>query len=106
VARRFLVEAEDSAGSTAELAGPTVREFLEDWLVQSAPTRRATTSASYECCVRDHVLPHLGEVRLCELTPERITPLVTLRVRLAPAVCGVHTLKPVRCRADVLVGCR
>ena len=40
--------------------------------MQSAPTRRATTSDSYERCVRDHVLPHLGEVGLRELTPERI----------------------------------
>ena len=34
--RRFLVRG----------GGPTVREFLEDWLVQSAPTRRTTTSSS------------------------------------------------------------
>ena len=46
--------------------------------MQSAPTRRATTSDSYERCVRDHVLPHLGEVRLRELTPERIRNWQTL----------------------------
>ncbi|MEX1008146.1 MAG: Arm DNA-binding domain-containing protein [Acidimicrobiia bacterium] len=76
--RRFLVDVEDDAQGTAEVAGLTVAEFLEDWLVQSAPTRRATTSDSYERCVRDHVLPHLGEVRLCELTPERIRNWQTL----------------------------
>jgi hypothetical protein len=46
--------------------------FLADWLVQSAPTRRATTSVSYERCVRDHVLPYLGDVLLCSLTPEDV----------------------------------
>jgi integrase len=70
--RRFLVDVEDGANASREPASPTVAQFLGDWLGQSAPTRRATTSDSYERCVRDHVLPHLGEVRLCELTPERI----------------------------------
>jgi hypothetical protein len=37
--RRFLVETEDRADDPGCASGPTVREFLEDWLVQSAPTR-------------------------------------------------------------------
>ena len=76
--RRYLVDVEDGADGTAEPDGQTVAEFLEEWLVQSAPTRRATTSDSYERCVRDHLLPHLGEVRLRELTPERIRNWQTL----------------------------
>lgn len=44
--RRFLVEAEDHASEPASRIGPTLREFLEDWLVQSASTRRPTTSVS------------------------------------------------------------
>ncbi len=42
--RRYLVELEDGVEACTEL-GPTVAEFLNDWLVQSAPTRRATTHA-------------------------------------------------------------
>jgi hypothetical protein len=67
--RRFLVDVEDGTSSPA---GPTVREFLEDWLAQSAPTRRTTTSVSYERCVRDHVMPFLGELSLGELGADRV----------------------------------
>jgi integrase len=70
--RRFLVEAEDGASERDCRRRPTVREFLEDWLVQSAPTRRPTTSSSYERCMRDYVLPHLGDVTLAELGPEHV----------------------------------
>ena len=38
--RRFLVELEDEGELVAAgVAGPTVAEFLADWLVQSEPTR-------------------------------------------------------------------
>ena len=71
--RRFLVELEDEAAQVATSGpGPTVEEFLTDWLVQSEPTRRATTSVSYERCVRDHVVPYLGEVLLRELAPDHV----------------------------------
>ena len=61
--RRFLVELEDEAAQVAAgEPGPAVGEFLTDWLVQSEPTRRPTTSVSYGRCVRDHLVPYLGEV--------------------------------------------
>lgn len=71
--RRFLVELEDDdERSASRCSGPTVAEFLTDWLVQSQPTRRATTSVSYERCVRDHVVPHLGAVSLLDLAPDHV----------------------------------
>lgn len=71
--RRFLVELDDEGDrAAAGAAGPTVAEFLTDWLVQSEPTRRPTTSVSYERCVRDHVVPYLGEVVLRELAPDHV----------------------------------
>ncbi len=71
--RRFLVELEDEAAQVAVGGpGPTVNEFLTDWLVQSEPTRRPTTSVSYERCVRDHVVPYLGDVLLRELAPDHV----------------------------------
>ena len=54
------------------MAGPTVAEFLTDWLVQSEPTRRPTTSVSYERCVRDHMVPFLGDVVLRDLAPDHV----------------------------------
>jgi integrase len=71
--RRFLVELEDEAAQVAAgEPGPTVEEFLSDWLVQSEPTRRPTTSVSYKRCVRDHVVPHLGDVPLSGLAPDHV----------------------------------
>jgi integrase len=69
--RKFLVELETDRGDHRD-AGPTVAEFLTDWLVQSQPTRRATTSVSYERCVRDHVVPYFGDVLLRELKPDDV----------------------------------
>ncbi len=71
--RRFLVELEDEAAQVATGGpGPTVEEFLTDWLVQSEPTRRPTTSVSYERCMRDHVVPYLGDVVLRDLAPDHV----------------------------------
>lgn len=71
--RRFLVELEDEAAQVcAGERGQTVAEFLADWLVQSAPTRRPTTSVSYERCVRDHTVPVLGAVMLADLSPDHV----------------------------------
>ena len=90
--RRFLVEFEDeSAKIAAGGLGPTVEEFLADWLVQSEPTRRPTTSVSYERCVRDHVVPFLGDVVLRELAPDHVRSWQTALLR-----------KPLRFRDGVL----
>ena len=70
--RRFLVDLEDGSSRIDEVVGPTVEEFLTDWLVQSEPTRRPTTSVSYERCVRDHVVPYLGHVVLRDLLPDDV----------------------------------
>ena len=63
---------DESAKIAAGGPGPTVEEFLTGWLVQSEPTRRPTTSVSYERCVRDHVVPFLGDVVLRELAPDHV----------------------------------
>ena len=68
--RRFLVDAEDAAGQAGdERRSVTVEAFLVDWLVQSASTRRATTSVLYEQLVRQHIVPHLGAGVLGALAP-------------------------------------
>ena len=71
--RRFLVELEDGADQRgAEVPSPTVAAFLLEWLEQSAPTRRPTTSVSYERLVRQHIAPHLGTITLAALAPADI----------------------------------
>src|SRR5680860_182941 len=94
--RRFLVELEDeSVQVAAPVAGPTVEEFLTDWLVQSEPTRRATTSVSYERCVRDHVMSYLGEVLLRELAQQDLAEVRHHVVAHAPLV-GNRRCRPAR----------
>jgi integrase len=72
--RRFLVEAEDrsSAEGAPSSEGPTVGAFLADWLVQSAPTRRASTTVGYRTCIERYVLPHLADVPLRDLGPTEV----------------------------------
>jgi integrase len=82
--RRYLVEAEDRAHQPAAVdVGPTVAEFLLDWLEQSAPTRRATTSVLYDRFVRQHIVPHLGEILIRNLAPADIRAWHTVLLRKA-----------------------
>lgn len=46
----------------------TLEDFLEIWLTEViAPERRATTHEDYRQIVRKYIVPHLGQVRLCDL---------------------------------------
>ncbi len=73
--RRFLVELETASEPTRP--SMTVEAFLTDWLVQSASTRRATTSMSYESVIATRLVPHLGHLDLRELAPAHIRELHT-----------------------------
>jgi hypothetical protein len=73
--RRFLVAAE--LPPRPDRPTVTVEGFLADWLVQSAPTRRPTTSRSYERVVKWFLVPHLGGLELCELVPVHIRGMHT-----------------------------
>ena len=68
--RRFLVAAEQPPRPDRPTV--TVEGFLADWLVQSAPTRRPTTSRSYEQVVEWFLVSHLGGLELCGLAPVHI----------------------------------
>jgi integrase len=53
--------------------GPTVADYLDQWLEQIArPRIRPKTHAEYERCIRLHLKPRLGRERLTSLTPQRI----------------------------------
>jgi Arm DNA-binding domain len=103
--RRFLVEAEDHASEPASRIGPTLREFLEDWLVQSASTRRPTTSVSTSSASPSprQACPRSASTT-CFTPPRRWRwPLASTEGRVGaarPRVGGVHTrcLQPPRPR--------
>jgi integrase len=59
--------------NTPALSAPTVTEFLRFWLRDVVPmTVRPTTAASYATIVENRLIPALGSVRLCRLSPEHI----------------------------------
>lgn len=55
---------------TAAQRKMTVREYLEEWLDRHGPANlRPSTMASYKSQIRTHILPHIGDVPLGQLTP-------------------------------------
>lgn len=60
--------------------GPTVAEYLTDWL-KGRVFLRASSRASYEAHIRVHITPLLGEKPLGEVTPGDVDRLVQQLVR-------------------------
>jgi site-specific recombinase XerD len=62
-------------GDTATAEGWTVERWLRYWL--TTRTRiRPTTLRSYETHVENHLIPHLGRLRLSELAGWHITDMI------------------------------
>ncbi len=62
-------------GDYSENAVTTVREFINQWLIATTPTLRATTAASYRAMLEHHVQPTLGDTKLAKLTPLQLSSL-------------------------------
>jgi integrase len=100
--REALAQLESGVPLTRDGAGPTVEEWLWYWHdnVQARRVRESTLSAQ-EVVIRRHLVPHLGRVRLRELTPEHVESLL---VRLeGPAFNSTSVLKVHRCLSRSLV---
>jgi integrase len=54
-------------GEYVEPSHQTVAEFMADWLQAIAPTIRASTHDSYSRNVRNHIVPHIGGLRLTKV---------------------------------------
>jgi integrase len=52
-------------------------DYLTGWLESRRPTLKPSTLAGYEAVVRSWVVPHIGAVRLAEVTPTVLTKLYT-----------------------------
>src|SRR5690606_39601128 len=52
----------------------SLRQWSERWLadLEAAPDRSRATVVSYRSVLKNHVLPALGDIRLTELTTERV----------------------------------
>lgn len=58
---------------------PTLGAFLSQWLAATRPRVRPKTYVSYEGTVRLHLIPHIGNVRLRNLTPAHVQNVLTLK---------------------------
>ena len=54
-------------GEYVEPTSQTFAQFLEDWLPAIAPTIRPSTLDSYQRNVRNHVIAHIGAIRLTKV---------------------------------------
>ena len=100
--REALTQVEAGVPLTRDGIGPTVEEWLWCWHdnVQARRVREATLSAQ-EVVIRRHLVPHIGRVRLRELTPEQVEALL---VRLeGPHFNSTSVLKVHRCLSRSLV---
>lgn len=55
-------------GEYVDAGTTTVAEFVERWLTAVTPTVRPTTASSYRSMLEQHLVAHLGTVRLVRLT--------------------------------------
>jgi hypothetical protein len=100
--REALAQVESGVPLTRDGAGPTVEEWLWYWhdTIQARRVREATLSAQ-EVVIRRHLVPHIGRVRLRELTPEHVESML---VRLeGPGFNSTSVLKVHRCLSRSLV---
>lgn len=55
---------------TAAQCKLTVAEYLEDWVDGHGKTNlRPSTFASYRSHIKNHIIPYIGNISLCQLTP-------------------------------------
>jgi integrase len=80
------VQAEHERGALPVGPNPTVGAFLAQWLAAVKATVRPKTYTSYEGTVRLHLVPHIGKVRLRNLTPAQVQGVLTVKAeaRLSP----------------------
>jgi Phage integrase, N-terminal SAM-like domain len=76
---RFVPPAERRSAREAEVAkveaqSVTPKEWSEKWLValEANPDRSPATVVSYRSVLKNHVLDDLGDIRLADLTTERV----------------------------------
>jgi integrase len=62
-------------GEYVEPSQQTLAEFLEEWLRAIEPTVRPSTFDSYARNVRNHVIAHIGSVRLTKVDPGTLNGL-------------------------------
>jgi integrase len=74
-----LVEAGQGAKARVEPSKQPLADYLREWL-ESRTHLKPSTRAGYSNAIESWIAPHVGDVRLCDVTPEAVTKLYrTLR---------------------------
>jgi hypothetical protein len=76
LAKKTRLQQDAAAGRLNETSGMTAGQYLGHWLESTArPSVAPTTWASYERCVRLHLIPRIGGIRLAQLRPVQVESL-------------------------------
>lgn len=80
----------------------TVAQHLRDWLAMKESELKRSTYHSYSDLIENHIVPHIGHIRLTELQPTHVRHLHRAMAR-TPKHEGKKTLKPRTVRQAHLV---
>jgi integrase len=89
--KRKKIEEGAAAGLTKESSQLTTGQYLEQWVHGAKTSVQPGTWASYERCVRLHLVPRIGGIRLDQLEPRHIESLFA--TMLDDGVSGGHAKK-------------
>ena len=78
LAKKRRAEEEAKAGRLSDAKPMTVAQYLDHWLENvSKPSVHLSTWDSYERCVRCHIKPYLGGVKLGQLRPVHVEQFIS-----------------------------
>ena len=72
-AKRAQLQADMSRGDYVGRTDQKMKEFLESWLAYKKGTVADRTWERYDSLCRTSIIPALGHVRLCDLTPQHLS---------------------------------
>ena len=70
--RDIVSEWERQANNARPADNPTMRECIAKWLEQKRLTIRPNTLASYNVAAKAHIIPELGDIRICDISRQQI----------------------------------
>lgn len=81
-------------GLTTASGNYTVKDAVKDWLTYGLPGRHERTVEKYRILAEVHVIPHLGKVKLRDLTAEQVDRWLTARAAYlaTSSVQDLHSL--------------
>jgi len=59
-------------GFTGRGSNIPIEAFLNEWLSLKSTSIKQSTLNLYECTIRNHIIPYLGEMKLSDVTPQKI----------------------------------